>query len=94
MFDNLKQTPNNVNAQLYLLGGCVEIDGVYLNTTVIPNKPVFGSLKNIIEYENIPSKFYLSVKACKGILRRKDERGINMNPKLELLMNLTISYGV
>jgi DNA (cytosine-5)-methyltransferase 1 len=83
----LKNEPNNLNADLYLLGKVALLSSsLYLNTSDIPNKPQKGSLENIVEYENVPDKFYLSEKACAGILRRKEERSMNMNVKLEQLM--------
>lgn len=78
---------NNLSVKLYLLGGVKTIGlSAFLNTSSIPNNPKKGSLKEILETENIPSKFYLSPKACKGILRRKTERKIKMNPQVEQLM--------
>ena len=37
-------------------------------------------------FKDIPEKFYLSSQACKGILRRKEEKNMKMNEQLEKLM--------
>lgn len=85
----IKRTPNNIDAQLYLLGNVNRISSTeFLNTSLSPNNPTFGDLRNIIQSENIPKKFYLSPKACTGILRRKNERNIKMNIELEKLMTV------
>ena len=78
---------NNKNALLYLLGGVNQINQFeYLNSSSIPNNLMYGDLKDIVEPNYALEKFYLSAKACAGILRRKDERNIKMNPELEFLM--------
>ena len=83
----LKKEQNNLNANLYLLGKVHLLSSsLYLNTSDTPNEPKRGSIEDVVEYENVPEKFYLSKKACAGILRRKEERGLNMNIKLEELM--------
>ena len=58
----------------------------FLNSSSIPNNPIFGNLKDIVEPNHALEKFYLSAKACAGILRRKEERDMKMNSELELLM--------
>jgi DNA (cytosine-5)-methyltransferase 1 len=58
----------------------------YLNNSLSSNNPTYGDLKAIPQLEDVPEKFYISPKACKGILRRKNERSINMNGELEILM--------
>jgi DNA (cytosine-5)-methyltransferase 1 len=58
---------------------------VFINTTVSKNTPVVGNMKSII-CKNELEKFYISAKACRGILRRKNERSLNMNKRLEILM--------
>ncbi len=82
---------NNLNALLYLLSGANQINqSEYLNSSIIPNYPIYGSLKNIVEPNHALDKFYLSSKACAGILRRKTERNLNMNSELESLLSKTI----
>ncbi|MBW6482425.1 MAG: DNA (cytosine-5-)-methyltransferase [Vicingaceae bacterium] len=78
---------NKQNALLYLLDGINQISHYgYLNSSAISNNPIEGNLKNIIEPNHALDKFYLSPKACIGILRRKEERNMKMNAELELLM--------
>ena len=40
-----------------------------------PNDAVVFSLSDILETGDVPQKFYLSPKACRGILRRAEKRG-------------------
>ena len=45
-----------------------------LNTGESPNVVVESTLSSILE-ENAPETYYLSAKACAGILRRAERRG-------------------
>lgn len=84
---NIKSTKNNQNTLLYLLDGINQVNQFeYLNSSNIPNDPIYGSLEDIVEPNHALDKFYLSPKACAGILRRKMERNMKMNTELELLM--------
>lgn len=84
---------NNKNALLYLLEGTNQINRTeFLNSSNIPNNPIYGDLKDIVEPNHALDKFYLSAKACAGILRRKEERNMKMNSELEYLMTI-ISKG-
>lgn len=62
-------------------------NGLYLNTSMAPNTPIPGNLYEVAQTNNL-DKFYLSAKACRGILRRKEERDLNMNPRLEEIMKM------
>jgi len=87
-----KLTPkaNAKNALLFLLNGVSQINiDQYLNASNIPNCPLYGDLKDIVEPNHALDKFYLSSKACAGILRRKNERNLNMNSELEVIMTRT-----
>lgn len=87
----IRKTPNNINADLYLLDSVKQIKlNLFLNSSCIPNNLTESSIEEMVQTEEIPEKFYLSPQACKGILRRKDERDIKMNLQLEKLMT-TIS---
>ena len=46
-----------------------------LNTSEFPNDVVESSLSSILERGGVDSRFYLSKKACAGILRRAETRG-------------------
>ena len=75
-----------------LLGPCWEYDPVWLgsfgmlNTSECPSDAVESSLSQILEAA-VPSKYYLSRKACLGILRRARERGKPLPPQLEAALN-------
>lgn len=86
---NIKQEKSAIDNNLYLLGDVHQI-GVnkFLNASTVPNNPVEGNLSDIVQTEEVPEKFYLSPQACKGILRRKNERSIKMNLELERLMTI------
>ncbi len=84
---SLKPVKNNLNAELYLLDKVNRVNqSEYLNSSFSPNNPIYGNLKDIAQSINVPEKFYISSKGCKGILRRKKERNIKMNVELEKLM--------
>jgi DNA (cytosine-5)-methyltransferase 1 len=86
-YKSIKKTFNNLNADLFMLDNVILINQkLYLNSSTIPNKPIEGNLQDIVQVDNVPEKFYLSPQACRGILRRKDERDIKMNLQLEKLM--------
>lgn len=86
-YKSTKKTSNNLNADLFLLDNVILLNqNLYLNSSAIPNKPIESNLKDIVQVDNVPDKFYLSPQACRGILRRKDERDLNMNLQLEKLM--------
>lgn len=75
------------NYKLYLLNGIDQLgESFYLNSSVIPNQPTHGSLFDIIDTQ-APEQLYLSQQACRGILRRKEERNLSMNLRLEQLLN-------
>jgi len=52
----------------------------------MPENPVLGTMREIID-TSPEEKFFISPVGCKGILRRKEERMININPRLELALN-------
>lgn len=53
-----------------------------INCSLIPEKQKFSTLKDIIDTE-ADEKIYLSPVGCYGIIRRKNERNININKRLE-----------
>lgn len=53
-----------------------------LNTSEFPNGAVVSSLSDILETGDVPQRFFLSAKACKGILRRAEKRGKALPPSL------------
>ena len=58
-----------------------------LNTSECPKGAVGSSLSQIL-LDTVPSKYYLSRKACLGILRRAKERGKPLPPQLEQALKL------
>lgn len=84
---SVRQEKKMIDKSLYLLGDVHQIStNKFLNASSISNNPIEGNLSDIVQNEDIPDKFYLSPQACKGILRRKNERDIKMNSELERLM--------
>ncbi len=58
-----------------------------LNTSACPKGATESSLSQILQ-ASVPSKYYLSRTACRGILRRAKERGKPLPPQLELALKL------
>jgi hypothetical protein len=44
-------------------------------------------LSQTLEVGNVPQRFYLSAKACAGILRRAERRGKELPPALKAALN-------
>ena len=71
-----------------MLGPCWEYDPVWLgslgtlNTSECPSDVVESSLSQIL-LDIVPFKYYLSQTACRGILRRAEERGKELPQKLK-----------
>ena len=55
------------------------------NCTAMPEKCVFKSLESIVSPE-APDDIYISPVGCFGILRRKRERNLKMNSRLEIIL--------
>jgi DNA (cytosine-5)-methyltransferase 1 len=90
---SLKNQINNHDLNLFLLGNVYSIEENFsLNTSEMPNNPIGGNLFDIIQSEVVDEKFFLSSKACKGILRRKEEKDINMNTHLARLMKIASDF--
>jgi hypothetical protein len=53
------------------------------NTSAWPNGASVCSLSQVLETGHIPQKYYLSAKACRGILRRAEKRGKELPKSLE-----------
>ncbi len=56
-----------------------------LNYSEVPNNIKESSLKDIVSID-APENIYISPVGCNGILRRKSEKNINMNERLEMVM--------
>ena len=49
------------------------------------------SLSDVLETGDVPQRFYLSAKACLGILRRAEKRGKALHPMLEAALRSAAS---
>lgn len=63
-------------------------DGRSLNCTLIKSNPIYGKLSDYISSQGIPEKIYISPVGCNGILRRANERSININTRLKEILTL------
>ena len=52
-----------------------------------------SSLSAVLETGNLPQRFFLSPKACAGILRRAEKRGKALPPALKAALEQTIQKG-
>lgn len=59
------------------------------NTGVAPNGVRESTLSQILQ-ENVPEKYYLSSKACQGILRRAERRGKQLPEMLKTALEQQI----
>ena len=56
-----------------------------LNTSISPNDAKESFLSQILEHD-APQKYYLSPRACQGILRRAKDKNVKLPPKLEAVL--------
>ena len=54
-----------------------------LSTSEWPKDAAVCSLSDTLETGDVPRRFFLSGKACRGILRRADKRGKSLPPQLQ-----------
>ena len=54
-----------------------------LSSSEFPNDADVCSLSDIVETGDVPRRYYLSAKACQGILRRAEKRGKSLTPSLQ-----------
>lgn len=59
------------------------------NTGECPSVAVESNLSSILQ-ANAPKKYYLSAKACEGILRRAERRGKELPPMLKTALEQMI----
>ena len=67
--------------------------GQHLNTGVAPRVPIRASLSEILEANPDP-KYYLTKTACKGILRRAEERGKELPEQLKLALMIQAGLAI
>ena len=70
---------------LTVMGGLSLGELMMLNTGESPNAAVESRLSQILEY-NPQEKYYLSAKACRGILRRAERRGKDLPETLKAVL--------
>lgn len=65
-----------------------------LNTTEWPKDAAVCSLSDTLETGDVPQRYYLSPKACAGILRRAEKRGKELPIALALALETVVNRGV
>ena len=68
-----------------MMGGLSLGELMMLNTGESPNAAVESRLSQILE-DNPQEKYYLSAKACRGILRRAERRGKDLPETLKAVL--------
>ncbi|UTO04107.1 DNA cytosine methyltransferase [Moraxella sp. FZLJ2107] len=64
-------------------------NSIAINCTEIPENVTFGHMYNIVSSE-VPDDIFISPTGCYGIIRRKTERNIKINTRLEqVLLNIS-----
>jgi hypothetical protein len=73
--------------------GCWTLNGAEHNGTQAPSRSadaesslLVASLSDVLETQPVPPRFYLSAKACAGILRRAERRGKALPPMLKVAL--------
>jgi DNA (cytosine-5)-methyltransferase 1 len=68
---------------VWLFAGKTKISGLdSINSSHAPNNQRFGDIFDFIEVSQ-DERYFITPVGCKGILRRKDERGMKINSRLE-----------
>jgi hypothetical protein len=65
-----------------------------LNTSEYPNAVVESSLSQVLEVGTLPPRFFLSPKACAGILRRAERRDKKLPPTLIEALTRVVAGGM
>lgn len=64
-------------------------DDLTLNCTFTPENCVFSDMRDVVSAD-APADIYISPVGCYGIVRRKNERNLNINSRLEeVLLNIS-----
>ena len=69
--------------------GALRTEFLMHNTGEYPSAAVESTLSQILE-ANVPEKYYLSAKACEGILRRAERRGKELPPMLKTALTISV----
>lgn len=65
-------------------------DCLTLNTSEAPNHVRESTLWQVLVKDSIPEKYYLSSRACEGIINRAERKGKPLPPLLRLALEATI----
>ena len=65
-------------------------DCLTLNTSEAPNHVHESTLWQVLVKDSIPEKYYLSSRACEGIINRAERKGKPLPPLLRLALETTI----
>ena len=84
----LAQVQNSPSASVSCTSG-IE----FSNAPAWPNAAVVCSLSQVLERGSIPRRFFLSSKACAGILRRAEKRGKTLPPMLHQALTSVAATG-
>ena len=74
-----------------VIAGNQDIEGYFndfeidINISSAPENPVFSDMRSIVSPE-APEEIYISPTGCYGIIRRKNERNLRINPRLEEIL--------
>ena len=82
LFLNLQRESGEKQATLKEIDGALRGESLMLNFGECPSEERESRLSWILE-ENVPEKYYLSARACLGILRRASVRGKELPPVLK-----------
>jgi len=85
---NIKCLTQQVDGGIYL--DCSNLDSVGINTNSKPLKVLYGNMKDIVS-KDAPENLYISPVGCYGILRRRKERNLGINNRLENILEYTSS---
>ena len=107
LFNADKQEKLDINTNQFLLASCMKQekgaevylfkDGIVnvstqlqMNASATPEHVVQSNIADIIDV-NAEEGLFISPVGCKGILRRAEERGMRMNPRLETIMKKIVA---
>ncbi|MBE6369572.1 MAG: restriction endonuclease subunit M [Lentisphaerae bacterium] len=94
LFELQKYTINDQGIYVDLSGDFITINHQRINVSPVPTNYKFTSIHDVIEV-NTDESLYISPVGCHGIIRRKQERNLRINPELEkvlLMRSSEMSY--
>ena len=84
-----EQTLSATSSPGYLNSGMASAgESLMLNTSAWPSDAAVCSLSDILETGSVPQRFFLSAKACQGILRRAEKRGKELPEALSQALSI------